>query len=196
MSQVERLYRDHEQCRDALNALETALAGGEPMRWTVWRLCLAISTRLTEHAQQEYHLIASRERPLSARELCALADGHGEETDAFRLAAVQAHRRPPEALVESIRQTLSLAITWARFHMDEQEYKLFPALAWVLDVSPDADKLWTADHPASAARRVTEPRWSQAQTARLLEEASLVPARLSRTVRRGRLWNVTWPGDV
>jgi hypothetical protein len=125
------LYRDHDLCRKKLDALESALTLGEELQLVVRELCFTLSVYLREHIRRESGVIASCDGPLSAKELVRFADGHGEESHAFHTTTLQLTGNSPGAL-RKVYAALPLAITWLRYHMDEQEYKLFPVLAWVL----------------------------------------------------------------
>jgi hypothetical protein len=131
MNAVERLKQDHERFRATCNALEGALQLWPETRLIVRELCFTLSRGLEEHDRREEALIASCHAPLSAGELTQLAEGHSGESHMVR-AALQRLLEEPSQGLDEVQPHVADAITRSRSHMDEQEYKLFPALEWVL----------------------------------------------------------------
>ena len=132
MKAIDSLLHDHERFRLLLDAMDAAIGLRMDTRFVVRELCFTLGERLRDHMRRERELIASCHEPLSAKELAALADGHGDEAQSlYQALAPLTDATAADGLAEA-RGLLELAIVQFRYHMDAQEYKLFPALAWSL----------------------------------------------------------------
>ena len=134
MQTLESLVHQHDEIRRQLEALEAALqmqAMGD-VSLVVREFCFRLTRQLREHIRHECALISTCQRPLSIKELMALAEGHGEEArtlhDALHRLTIAESSQERLAAMEAFPRAMAIF----RSHMDEQEYKLFPALAWVL----------------------------------------------------------------
>ncbi|MBI4342050.1 MAG: hemerythrin domain-containing protein [Candidatus Omnitrophica bacterium] len=133
MKTTDSLLHDHDRFRTLLDALDAALGLRGDTRFVVRELCFTLDHRLRDHMRRESELITTCRGPLGARELTALAEGHGDEAHALNQAIWQLSGASSASTVWYMRGPLELAIAQFRYHMDAQEYKLFPALAWSLN---------------------------------------------------------------
>ena len=132
---LDAVWHDHDRFRALLGALESALEVGVGVRFVARELCLTLERRLQDHMRREEELIAACQVPLGAKELEALADGHENEAAVLHRGTRYLTEAPSPEAVEEILGPLSLAIAQFRYNMEAQEYKLFPAIAWVLAAS-------------------------------------------------------------
>jgi len=130
MDVLDRLQRDHEECRILLDALSSALTMRADTWFVVRDLCVTLTNRLRSHMQRETEVLSACHTPLSARELVRLADGHGEELWTLR-EALEWMADERSRTLHGLRFLLEEAVASCRHHLDEQEYKLFPAMRWV-----------------------------------------------------------------
>ena len=132
MKAIDSLLHDHERFRLLLDALDAALGLCVDTQFVVRELCFTLSVRLRDHMRREGELIGSCHGPLSAKELTALAEGHGDEAHSLHQALTGLTETDSAHAMARVQGVLELAVVQFRYHLDAQEYKLFPALAWSL----------------------------------------------------------------
>jgi hypothetical protein len=159
MRRIDRLYRDHDACRRMLAAVESAARCGTAARFVVREMCFALLARLRDHMRREADLIASCWAPLSAKELTQLAEGHGDECCTLEFV-LRRWLGDPSLALSAVRSQLSLGAAQMRSHIGAQEYKLFPAIEWVLSVDgaagPEEPVAWGAVDESLTVREVVE----------------------------------------
>lgn len=163
MKTLDSLWHDHDRFRVLLEALESVLEVGVGVRFSARELCVTLERRLQDHMRHEGELMAACQGPLGAKELAVLADGHEGELAALHGATRYLTEASSPEAVEEIQGPLSLAMAQCRYNMEAQEYKLFPAIAWVLVVNgietPGTIEAIIAPHPAAPVNRIR--RWEQ-----------------------------------
>ncbi|MBI2093859.1 MAG: hypothetical protein HYT88_03970 [Candidatus Omnitrophica bacterium] len=132
IERLEHLEQEHDACRAKLDALESALQIRADTRMVARELCFGIWSLLKAHINEEARLLASCQNPLSAKELTQLASDHEEELKELAVATWQLSENSSD--LERARPTIARATVILRHHMAEQEFKLFPALSWVLSI--------------------------------------------------------------
>ena len=132
MKAIDFLLHDHERFRLLLDALDGALGLRVDTQFVVRELCFTLSVRLRDHMRREGGLIGSCHGPLRAKELTALAEGHGDEAYSLHQALTELTETDSAHAILRARGVLELAVVQFRYHLDAQEYKLFPAMAWSL----------------------------------------------------------------
>ena len=132
MKTVEPLVHEHDRFRTLLDALEAAMDMRADTTYVMRELCYTLAHRLEDHIRRERELLAACRAPLGAEELMALAEGHGDECQALQRATWWLTDGSSPETAARAAALLDLAIAQFRSHMDAQEFKLYPALAWVL----------------------------------------------------------------
>ena len=132
MKTLDSLLHDHERFRLLLDALDAALDLRADTQFVIRELCFTLSERLRDHMRRECELIGSCHGPLGAKELTSLAEGHSDEAHSLRQALWALTDGDSTQAVARAEGVLELAVVQFRYHLDAQEYKLFPALAWSL----------------------------------------------------------------